>query len=312
MDDEMRWGPWPGKGWTPVAWGAHVREDLLEDLGARLRAAQLVLPFWASFTGLTAAQLRGWWMPPLPPGLPLFVASGKADRIDRRGFRVCRHTKLPPWALVEGARVTSPPETILACARFLGLLDLIVLGDAALHAGDVTISELVAASRQRRRGAPRLRLAIPLMDGRAESIYESLLRLLHVLCDVPVIPQHLVVDAEGQIVARADLWIVGTCRLPEYDGGSHLTRSQQRRDLRRAGRIADAGYERRGYTKEDVVLAAAGILRDADRALGRPHQPGRIAAWNDLMRASAFSDSGLAQLSQRLGLGTENAEQTPA
>ena len=42
--------------------------------------------------------------------------------------------------------MTSPAETILACARFLGLLDLIVLSDAALHAGDVTITDLVAVS----------------------------------------------------------------------------------------------------------------------------------------------------------------------
>ena len=118
--------------------GAHVRADLVDDLAARLRAWQLVLPYWSSFTGLTAAQLRGWWLPPLPEDLPLFVASGRADRIDRAGLAVCRHDVLPPWELVKGVRVESPAEAVLACARVLGLLDVVVLGDAALHTGDAT------------------------------------------------------------------------------------------------------------------------------------------------------------------------------
>src|SRR3954452_21507987 len=210
MDDEMRWGPWPGKGWTPVAWGAHVREDLLEDLGARLRAAQLVLPFWSSFTGLTAAQLRGWWLPPLPAELPLFVASGRSDRIDRPGLRVCRHTVLQTWVLVDNVRTSLPAETVLACARELGLLDVVLIGDAGLHSGEVTREQLLDVSRLHRRGAPLLRRAIPLMDGRSESIYESLLRVLHVVCQIRVEPQHTVIDPEGEVIARGDLWLTGT------------------------------------------------------------------------------------------------------
>jgi hypothetical protein len=51
QEDEVRWGRRPGVGWTPVTYGAHVRADLADDLSARLRAWQLVLPFWSSFTG---------------------------------------------------------------------------------------------------------------------------------------------------------------------------------------------------------------------------------------------------------------------
>lgn len=276
--DEIRWGPRPGARWIPVTRGAHVRADLADDLAARLRACQLVLPFWSSFTGLTSAVLRGWWVPPLPDGLPLFVASGRSDRIRRRGLAVCRHDVLPRWELVEGVRSTLPAEVLLACARDLGLLDLVVIGDAALHAGDLTRADLLMASRQRRRGAPALRRAIPLMDGRAESIYEGLLRMLHHVCDVPVEPQYIVRGPTGDVVARADLRIVGTTRLPEYDGGHHLDRRQQRRDLQRTHRISDAGFDRRGYTKDDVELAAIRVLRDADLALGRPHEPARINA----------------------------------
>ncbi len=294
-----------------MTYGAHVRADLAGDHAARLRAWQLALPFWSSFTGLTAARLRGWWLPPMPECLPLFVASGRADRISRPGLAVCRHDEIPRWELVDGVRVTSSGETLLACARDLGLLDVVVLGDAALHAGDVSRAELVAVSRLRRRGAPRFRLAIPLMDGRAESIYEGLLRILHRVCQVAVEPQYVVLDEAGDPVARTDLRILGTNRLPEYDGSDHLSRRQQRRDLRRVGRISDAGFERRGYTKEDVLVGALSILRDADRALGRPHEPARIEAWHDLLRESLFSGAGRHRLMRRLGLAQENAEQSP-
>jgi hypothetical protein len=221
----------------------------------------------------------------MPECLPLFVASGRADRISRPGLAVCRHDEIPRWELVDGVRVTSSGETLLACARDLGLLDVVVLGDAALHAGDVSRAELVAVSRLRRRGAPRFRRAIPLMDGRAESIYEGLLRILHRVCQVAVEPQYVVLDEAGDPVARTD--------------------------LRRVGRISDAGFERRGYTKEDVLVGALSILRDADRALGRPHEPARIEAWHDLLRESLFSGAGRHRLMRRLGLAQENAEQSP-
>ena len=149
------------------------------------------------------------------------------------------------------------------------------------------------------------------MNGQAESIYEGLLRILHLTCDVAVEPQYVVLDEAGHSVARADLRILGTNRLPEYDGSDHLQRRQQRRDLRRVGRISDAGFERRGYTKEDVIVGALSILRDADRALGRPHEPARIEAWHDLLRESLFTAAGRYRLMRRLGLEEENAEQSP-
>ena len=62
-------------------------------------------------------------------------------------------------------------------------------------------------------------------------------------------------------------------------------------------------------TASDVLYAASSILRDADRALGRPHAPERIEAWYDALRPSLFSASGRHRLMRRLGLEEENAEQ---
>jgi very-short-patch-repair endonuclease len=288
--------------WDRAAYGVHLRPEALTDLRTRLFALQVVLPSTASFTGLTVAALRGWWLPPLPPGLPDFVAAGPHGVVTRPRLDVCRHKAVPTWERLGGVRAASAPETVLACARDLGLLDTVILGDAALRCGDTTVGALWLVSRQRRRGAPRLRQAIPLMDGRAESVYEGLLRVLHVTCGIRVEPQYVVLGADGEFVARADLHLSGTRRLAEYDGDTHLVRERLRRDLRRTGRIEDAGYERRGYTKEDVLQGATSILRDADRALGRPHDPHRIDIWHAFLRESLFTAAGQRRLVRRLGL----------
>ena len=304
MDEVIRIGSQRRRvGWSSLTRGVHVRNDAVPDLLQRLTAWQFVLPFWSSFTSLTAAELRGWWLPPLPPTLPLFVAAGDSARIARPGLDVCRHNVLPPWQLVQGVRVPSAAETVLACARDLELVDVVVIGDSALHSGDVTRSELVGVSRLRRRGAPLLRAAIPLMDGRSESIYESLLRLLHVSCGIEVDPQHRVVTADGAIVARADLLLRGTRMLHELDGAHHRSAPAQQADLRRHRRILAAGYERRGFTSGDVLTSPASIIREADTTLGRVHDPGRVRAWYSLMRASLFTPAGRHRLERRLGIG---------
>jgi hypothetical protein len=116
----------------------------------------------------------------------------------------------------------------------------------------------------------------------------------------------------GFDIARADLGIVGTRELREYDGGEHLKRPRQRRDLRRPRLISDAGYVRKGYTKEDVLHQGVSILRDADRAICREHAPERIHAWNDLLRDSLFTPAGTRRLRLRLGLDGETADRSPA
>jgi len=52
----------------------------------------------------------------------------------------------------------------LAAARDLGVLDLVLMGDSALRLGHFTIDELVATAAQRRRGAPRLGQAAPVLS----------------------------------------------------------------------------------------------------------------------------------------------------
>ena len=280
------------------------------DAVLRLTAWTSVLPVESVFTGLTAARVRCWWLPTLPDDLPVFAATQHGRGTSRRAeVRLARCRRVVEVQVVEGLRLASDREIVLACARDLGLLDLVVMLDSVLAAQAELRGPLEELAATARRGAPRLRRALELCDPRAESPWETMLRVLLVVSGHLVRPQHQVLDPSGAPVVRADLWLVGTTTLMEYDGDVHQPRAQQVRDLRRLRRLhRDGGPEwvRHGYTSEDVVGRAVGILRDADDAVGRLHDPARVRAWHDLLRDSARTPAGCERLRLRLGLGPQH------
>jgi len=282
-------------GWARVSHGLHVPVG-----GSPLHAWRLLLPDDGVFTGVTAAELLGWWMPELPTGYPVFAAVRDGSvRVRRAGIQVSRHPVALPGRLVAGLPVAEPPEVLLACARHLAVLDLVVLVDAALHLKSCTRADIEAVLSQGRRGSPRLRRALRLADHRSESAWESLLRVLHVACDVPVVPQFVVTNRYGDFVARADLRVGETRTLHEYDGGEHRKVERHRRDLRRERALGAQGWTRRGYSAPEVRSQGMVILREADQALGRAHDPRRLRRWSTLLGDSTFSPRGRAELAQR-------------
>lgn len=281
--------------WVLVSRGVHRPRFIDSPLVADLSGWQLLLPATGCFTHLTGALLRGWAVPPLPPDLPVFAAICRDHRRPRRrGLVVSRHPIPMEYDDVDGLRVARAPEILLAAARDLGLIDLVVLADAALHRGDCTLPQLQTAAQQRRRGAPSLRRVLSYADARSESPWESILRLLHQLCDVPVDSQYWI---DGSI--RADLHILGTRRLPEYDGAGHRDAAQQAKDLARDRRLRRLGWERYGYTSPVLLHNGLSVLRDADAALGRVHEPVRIRRWHAALAESLVTPAGTYRLQAR-------------
>lgn len=201
---------------------------------------------------------------------------------------------------MRGMRVARVAEALTAAARWVGLVDLVAMIDAAIYLQLVSMDELVGLAESRRPGSRGLAVALPWTDGRAESLWESLLRILHVTCDIEVEAQWVVSDVDGVVVAQADLWLWGTTALHEYDGDEHEKAPRRVKDRRRDRRLDKAGYLRRGYTSGDVLHRAVTILEDADRACGRPHDPARIRAWHELLRESLFTSAGRASFLDRL------------
>jgi len=278
-----------GRAWVPLAHGVHRPAQVADVFEAELQAWAEKLPASAVFTGLTAARIWGMWLPPLPAGMPVFAAT-RTDAARSRRAQVCltRHPRLPEYVRLGDLRVATPPETLLACARHVGLLDLVVLADSALHARYCSLRQLTETASARRRGAPLLRQALRWCDELSESAWETLLRVLLTSAEVPVESQAVIRDATGAFVARGDLLIKGTRTLMEYDGSGHLEREQYARDRRRDSRLVAAGCVRHGYVARHLTREPEVVLQDADRALGRPHDPARLRPWRALLTASLF------------------------
>jgi hypothetical protein len=273
-----------------------------------LEAWRLVLPPDAVFTHLTAAALYGWWLPSLPDVVPVFAAVDLDSRRPRRPGLVCSRLIRPEDGQDRGAQevsrrhgqpVDSPEEVLLRAARDLALIDLVPLVDSALRHGDVDRTDLERFCRSTRPGVRRLRLATGLADRRSESRWETLLRLFHVSIGVDVEPQVWLYDDQGTFLARADLLVVGTNNVHEYDGGVHREPPIQRRDLRRERRLAGTPFVRRGYTADDLVNHPLVMMAEIDRALGRRHRPERMRLWRRWVEESTLSESGRRRLLMR-------------
>lgn len=282
--------------YLPTGTGGDARHEQLRDLGAW----QLVLPPDAVFTHVTAADLCGWWLPKLPRFVPVFAATALRGNIPRRAGLICsRLARTSQTGTVDGLPVDSPYEILLRAARDLGLVDLVVMLDSALRFGHVESDKLDEYCHSGRPGSRRLRNAAALSDPRAESAWESMLRLFHEAVDIDVEPQYDIKDDAGRFAARVDLWVRGTPFVHEYDGDEHEKAPRRKADLRRARRLLDAGAERRGYVADDLLNHPRTMLQEMDRELDRPHRPARLRRWYAWLRESSYCVAGCRRLQNR-------------
>jgi len=265
----------------------------------RLATWLAVLPPDARFTHVTGAALRGWQLPQLPEFVPVFAATNDEDRPRRLGLQVSRLTHETAPELRFGLPVESGPEILMRAARDLSFLDLVALVDSARHhhdVDDVTMKPILTSSRP---GVRALRKAWEFTTGKCESAWESHLYTFHRSIGVEVEPQVDIFGPAGAFIGRADLLIVGTHDVQEYDGGVHRSRAAQRRDLRRERRFAGTPYERRGYTSDDLLYHDDEMLLEIDEMLGRDFDPARLGLWRELVAASCLSRSGRDRLANR-------------
>jgi hypothetical protein len=289
-----------GPMWTSPTHGVYLLAADADDLAARCRAVQLALPDDAVFSHLTAAALRGWWLPSIR--IPLIaVSNAAAPHLNRRGVYI-RRCDVPASQRLrrDGLRVASAERTLVELAEDLSLLDLVVAVDAALHLEDITEASLLRALVPGRRGVCTLRQALALADNRSESPWETVLRLVHVLGGIDVTPQYVVTDSHGEPVARGDLRVGNSRRLHEYDGAVHREGGQHGADLGRDKALARVQWERYGYTAKEIRVAPGQILRDAEDVLGLQHDPGRVAAWLAEFRRCSLAPAGWHALVRRL------------
>ncbi|MGB0099464.1 MAG: type IV toxin-antitoxin system AbiEi family antitoxin domain-containing protein [Nocardioides sp.] len=140
----------------------------------------------------------------------------------------------------DGHWITSPGRTVLDVATLRGVETGVVLGDSLVQRGLTTVSELRALARPMEFWPSTLtqRIVLDLIDGRSESVGETLIRLM---CRNMRLPrpelQYEVWAPDGRLVGRCDfVWHDGRL-LGEFDGQAKYHR-----------------YRREGETIEQAVM----------------------------------------------------------
>ena len=282
MGDELEW---PLRGWeaveaealtarqlkrfyTPVYPAVHIPR------GAELSAAQRAIAAWlwsrrcGVVAGLSAAAMLGakWIDPALPaemihtnrrppPMLTVHTDAAAACEIQR----------------VDGMRVTTAAGTAFDIGRRRELVEGVQRVDALMNATDVKVCDVeeVVAAHPRVRGLEQLRRTLDLVDGGAESPYESLTRLLFVRSGFPRPETQIpVVDDYGVLVAVIDMgwrdYLVGV----DYEGAHHWKDPRQRRwDAERYTRLAEIEWTDFRVTSGMVHNASRTLLRRVGAAL---------------------------------------------
>ncbi len=265
-----------------------------------LRAYQLVLPPGAVFTHVTGARLLRWQLPKLPEQVPVFAAvTGDAARPRRHGLICSRLVERGASTSRHGLPVDSPEEILLRAARDLALLDLMIMLESALRLHHINRHRMARLLGSGRPGVRMLREAWRRSTGKSDSAGETLLQAFHVAMDVPFRPQAEIHNDNGQLIATADLHVLGTNFLHEYDGEHHRRKDQQKTDLRRERGLADSSYVRKGFVLDDLLNHPVVVMHEIDKALGRPHDLGRLRRWRSLVDNSLYSERGRERVMNR-------------
>ncbi|QJA00048.1 hypothetical protein [Leifsonia sp. PS1209] len=166
---------------------------------------------------------------------------------------------------VRGLPVTSAARTWADLAATASIRELVVLGDAVLGGRAPLASHddvRAAVPPAGARGASRARTAVELLDGRAESPPESLLRLILAEAGLPAPDVNVDLHTpDGRFLARPELRFAPYRTIVEYEGDHHRIEPRQwRRDLTRTTALQQQG--------ELVLRVGAEHLRSEKRLVG--------------------------------------------
>ncbi|WP_395308406.1 hypothetical protein V4U86_24220 [Mycobacterium sp. AMU20-3851] len=254
--------------YRPIYRGIYVPAEHEVSLRDRVRGLGLTAP-GAVVAGVAASAVHG----------ARWVAADEPIEVVISGRRtqpglIVRNDSLHPDEItsVAGVRVTTLARTAFDLARCRPRDEAVARLDALRRArrfatGDVL---MLGERHPRARGLRRLRTALPLVDGGAESPKETWLRLLFVDAGLPRPTTQLVVyDEDGFYVRRIDMcwpeFKVGA----EYDGQQHLTsRNDYVNDVRVARILRRLGWHILHVIKEDRPGDIVAEAREALLARG--------------------------------------------
>lgn len=263
-DKDLRKGPF-----RRVLHGVYRTADTPLTHELRCKAAAMMLPPEAVITGRSAATLHGVAL--ARPHDPVEVLVKGCKRL--HGVRTWDVRRYPfecfPWA---GVRLATLERTAFDLLARNSLHQGIALCDALLHSGLITegaVGRFLGGRRDD--GIVLARKGFELLDGRAESIPESVLRVMFVLAGLDPVPQ-LPILGPGGTELRADLGFEEARVVVEYEGAWHADPVQFQRDQRRRRWLRDSGWHVIVVTADDLANAADRIIQQV-AAVVRAREP---------------------------------------
>ena len=247
----------------------------------RLAAARLVVPEGVVIGGAAAAWIHGAVVGIEP--WPIEVTGDYGERFKGPPGIRRRYAKLEEGDVVtiDGQLVLAPLRTAFDLSRFYDVVRGTAAVDAMLNSGLVVADDFVAYvdCRPGWTGVPRSREICGLMDGGAESVQETRLRLTFVWGGLPrPETQVVVLDHFGHVVARLDVGYRERRVGGEYDGAQHFeTEAAVTRDLSRHNDLLDYGWTAFRFCKRDFRTPLVMVRRMAS-ALGMEPNPTRSFA----------------------------------
>lgn len=263
------------EGGEQLSRGLYLSRAEPSSLAVRCRAWTRLLPADAAFGLETAACLLGAHTDP-PPEVQV-VLRPRPVLPQRRGLAVAvRDLRAGDVVLHGDLRVTSGAQTLLDLASRLPPAELVAVGDALLRRGTLTADQLGArlARAGGVRGVVRARECAALLDGRAMSRPESLLRYWLATSDLPAPEVQVPVrDAAGRVVAHADLGWARHRVAVEYEGRQHAEPGQFGRDVDRYSLMAAGGWLVLRLAARHLGGPAVVVERSRAALLGRGWHP---------------------------------------
>ena len=247
--------------------GIYISADLVHrmrilpeaDTATRAMAALARLGPGTVVSHTTAAQLHGLDQLTIGRRLTLSRQPGAGSRSARQPGLLVHNTGLPPgdvgWRL--GVPVTTVPRTVIDLARTLEFRSGLVVADSALHQRLTSKQELrdVLAACRRWPGASKAAEVVEFADGRAESVLESIARVVFRDLGLPAPELQVEIrDADGNFIGRVDFLWRRFRTIAEVDGAlKYDDRGRARAQLRRDKLLRAEDYEVEHFTWRDVV-----------------------------------------------------------
>lgn len=255
-----------GPGYRCVLPGAYVAAATVITPLVRVRAA--LLPYgdvaWASHA--SAARVYDLPIPTIPMEHVSVPRAGQRRR--HQGVKVHVGGPHAHTRVVRGVHVSDPRILFVEMAGLLGLVDLVVLGDAMVRRGLLSPAALVDfCGAVTHPSAAASRRAAAYVRADVDSPMETRLRMLLVLAGLPEPDINLKIrDVDGDVLRKYDLSYPAARVAVEYNGKVHvLTAEAWEADLERRGAIDDDGWRL-------LPVISSGIFRTPEKTLLRVHR----------------------------------------